>query len=326
MGYFGVRNYFTKIYRKPDIRLRKSGFRCDRPFFNQDIGGAIYSEVNSYSRKIGANLVVQQELLWNINEMEIYLLIGCLGMFTGFISGLLGIGGGIIMTPLLLYVPPLLGLGSFSMRVVAGLTIIQGLLSCLSGGLTHRKFTFVSDKLSVYMGVSIFIAALAGGAAARYVSNKILLFIFACLAFIAALLMLAPVKNDIEYPDATGIDFFKTRAVTAATGVGILGGLVGQGGSFILIPLMTAYVKIPTRIAIGSNLAIVFLSSLAAFIGKAITGQIEWILAIPIVLTVIPFASVGGHVSRKVPVRWLRKLLAILIGLAAARMWASLLF
>jgi uncharacterized membrane protein YfcA len=257
--------------------------------------------------------------------VEIYLLIGSLGIFTGFISGLLGIGGGIVMAPLLLYVPPLFGLESLPMRSVAGLCIVQGLLSCASGGLVHRKFSFVSDKLSTYMGGSIFIAALTGGAAARFVSNEILLFIFACLAFVAALLMIAPVKNDTENPDATNLDFCKTRAVTAATGVGLLGGLVGQGGSFILIPLMTAYVKIPTRIAIGSNLVIVFLSSLAAFIGKATTGQIEWLLAIPVALTVLPAASVGGHISRKVPVQWLRKLLAVLIGLAAVRMWGSLL-
>jgi hypothetical protein len=258
--------------------------------------------------------------------MEIYLLIGSLGLFTGFISGLFGIGGGIIMAPLLLYVPPLCGLEPFPMRVVAGLTIVQGLLGCLSGGLTHRKFSFVSDKLSAYMGGCIFIAALTGGAVARFVSNEMLLFIFACLAFVAALLMFAPLKNDTENPDATALDFSKTRAVTAASGVGLLGGLVGQGGSFILIPLMTTYVKIPTRIAIGSNLVIVFLSSVAAFIGKATTGQIDWPLAIPIALTVLPAASVGGLVSRKVPVQWLRKLLAVLIGLAAVKMWSSLLF
>jgi len=138
--------------------------------------------------------------------------------------------------------------------------------------------------------------------------------------------MFVPVKNDTENPDANDLDFCKTRAVAVATGIGLLGGLVGQGGSFILIPLMTAYVKIPTRIAIGSNLAIVFLSSLAAFIGKATTGQIDWLLAIPVALTVLPAASVGGHVSRKVPVQWLRKLLAVLIGLAAVKMWGSLLF
>ena len=257
--------------------------------------------------------------------MEIYLIIGSIGIFTGFISGLLGIGGGIIMAPLLLYVPPLFGVEPFSMRIVAGLTIVQGLLGCLSGGLTHRKFSFISEKLSAYMGISIFIAALSGGVAARFVSNEILLFIFACLAFVAALLMFVPAKNETEYPNAASIDFSTKRAVSTATGIGLLGGMVGQGGSFILIPLMTAYVKIPTRIAIGSNLAIVFLSSLAAFIGKAITGQIEWILTIPIIITVLPAASAGGHISRKVPVQWLRKLLAVLIGLAAARMWGSLL-
>jgi uncharacterized membrane protein YfcA len=257
--------------------------------------------------------------------METYLLIGCIGIFTGFISGLLGIGGGILMAPLLLYVPPLFGLEPYSMRIVAGLTIVMALLGCLSGGLTHRKFSFVSNKLTAYMGASIFIAALIGGAATRFVSNEILLFIFSCLAFVAAILMLATPKNDIESPNATNLEFCKTRAVTATTGVGLLGGLVGQGGSFILIPLMTAYVKVPTRIAIGSNLAIVFLSSLAAFIGKAITGQIEWILSIPIVLTVLPAASVGGHVSQKIPVKWLRKLLAVLICLAAVRMWGSFL-
>jgi uncharacterized membrane protein YfcA len=257
--------------------------------------------------------------------METYLLIGCIGIFTGFISGLLGIGGGILMAPLLLYVPPLFGLEPYSMRIVAGLTIVMALLGCLSGGLTHRKFSFVSNKLAAYMGASIFIAALIGGAATRFVSNEILLFIFSCLAFVAAILMLTPTKNDMENPNATNLEFSKIRAVTAATGVGLLGGLVGQGGSFILIPLMTAYVKIPTRIAIGSNLAIVFLSSLAAFIGKAITGQIEWVLSIPIVLTVLPAASVGGHISQKIPVKWLRKLLAVLIGLAAIRMWGSFL-
>jgi len=174
-----------------------------------------------------------------------------------------------MMAPLLLYVPPLIGLEPFSMRIVAGLTIVMGLLGCFSGGLTHRKFSFISDKLSAYMGASIFIAALTGGAAARFVSNEILLFIFACLAFVAAILMFAPVKNDMENPDATDLEFCKTRAVTAATGVGLLGGLVGQGGSFILIPLMTTYVKIPTRIAIGSNLAIVFPQGAGAMVEKA---------------------------------------------------------
>lgn len=257
--------------------------------------------------------------------MEIYVLIGALGLVSGFLSGLLGIGGGIVMAPLLLYVPPLFGLKDMPMQTVAGLTIVQGLVGCFAGSLTHKKFHFVSNSLSAYMGTAIFLAAVLGGAGAGFVANDTLLFVFAFLAFLAAFLMCLPVEADCEKPDATGVRFSRFRAVISASGVGLLGGLVGQGGSFILIPLMTAYVKIPTRIAIGSNLAIVFLSSFAGFIGKAVTGQIEWLLTIPIVLTVIPAATIGGRVSNMVPVHELRRVFAILIGLAACRMWWALL-
>ena len=84
-------------------------------------------------------------------------------------------------------------------------------------------------------------------------------------------------------------------------------------------------VRIPTRIAIGSNLAIVLLSSMAGVIGKAVTGQIEWLMAVPIVLTVVPAARIGSLVSRRVPVLGLRRVLAVLIAIAAIMIWVSVL-
>ena len=167
---------------------------------------------------------------------------------------------------------------------------------------------------------------MAGGLGSSYVSNDILLFLFAGLALSASFLMLIPVKGDSENPDVECLDLHRWRAFIAASGVGLLGGLVGQGGSFILIPLMTSFVQIPTRIAIGSNLAIVFLSSIAGFIGKATTGQINWPMTVPIVLTVIPAARLGSLVSRKTPVSRLRRVLAVLIAAAAIRIWVSVLF
>ncbi len=258
--------------------------------------------------------------------MEILLLVAALGVATGFLAGLLGIGGGIVMAPLLLYAPPLFGLEPLAMRTVAGLTIVQGLAACVSGALTHRRFRFVSAPLVLTMGTTIFAAAAIGGAAARWVSNQLLLAVFAALATAAAILMLVPMRQDSERPDVRDLRFDRSRAVASAAGVGLLGGLVGQGGSFILIPLMTSFVRVPTRIAIGSNLAIVLLSTAAAFLGKAVTGQIEWLLAAPLVLTVVPAAHLGGRVSRRVPVARLRRVLAVLIAAAALRIWVSVLF
>jgi len=255
--------------------------------------------------------------------MELFFIVMAMGVATGFLSGLLGIGGGIIMAPLLLYVPPLFGLEALPMRMVAGLTIVQGLAACISGSLPHRKFHFVSAPLTAWMGSTIFLAALVGGAGAGYVSNSLLLAIFAFLALAAAILIFVPTKVDSESPDLCDFFFSRARAVAAAGTVGLLGGLVGQGGSFILIPLMTSFMQVPTRIAIGSNLAIISLASAAAFLGKAFTGQIDWRLALPIVLSVIPAAYLGGCASRKVPVARLRMILAVCIGLAALRVGMS---
>ena len=258
--------------------------------------------------------------------MELLLLVAGLGATAGFLSGLLGIGGGIVMAPLLLYSPPLFGLEPLTMRTVAGLTIVQGLAACISGALTHRRFHFVSRRLVLYMGASIFASAAVGGAAARFVSDQLLLAVFGVLAATAAVLMLIPVLQDSEQPEVRDLEFDRFRSVASATGVGLLGGLVGQGGSFILIPLMTSFVRVPTRIAIGSNLAIVLLSTAAAFLAKAVTGQIEWLLAAPLVLTVVPAAHYGSRISHRVPVVTLRRVLAVLIAVAAFRIWMSVGF
>ncbi|MFN2367031.1 MAG: sulfite exporter TauE/SafE family protein [Desulfurivibrionaceae bacterium] len=257
--------------------------------------------------------------------MELVVLIGLLGLLCGFLSGMLGIGGGIIMAPLLLYVPPLFGLDPLSMRVVAGLTIVQGLTAAIFGALAHHKYDRVSPELTLWMGTTIFAAALVGGAGAAFVSNRLLLLVFGGLAAAAAAVILLGSDRQEVRPAAGILEFSRFRAVTAAGAVGLLGGLVGQGGSFLLIPLMTVFIKIPHRIALGSNLAIVLLAGAAAFTGKALTGQIDWLLALPVVVTVIPAAYLGGHLSQKVPVAVLRRCLAVVIGLAAARIWISLL-
>lgn len=227
------------------------------------------------------------------------------------------------MAPMLIFLPAWVGVIPLSMKTVAGLTILQGLIGCLFGALYHRKFKFVSTRLFWHMGIPIFMMSFIGGIFSHYVSNALLMAIFASLALSASMLVLVPVKGDSEAPDVNLLDFKSSRAVFVSSGIGLLGGMVGQGGSFILIPLMTSYVQIPTRIAIGSNLAIVTLATLAGFLGKAFSGQIEWLLAVPILFSAIPATIIGSLISKQVSFLWLKRTLAVLIAVAAVRIWLS---
>jgi uncharacterized membrane protein YfcA len=258
--------------------------------------------------------------------VTIFSIIGLASLVSGFLSGLVGIGGGIIMAPILIFLPAWVGLPPLSMKVVAGLTITQGLIGCLFGAIYHNKFNFVSGKLLGHMGISIFVMSFIGGYLSHFVSNALLLILFAALALAASVLIFIPVKGDSENPDVNQLEYKKSRAVMASAGVGLLGGMVGQGGSFILIPLMTSYVQIPTRIAIGSNLAIVTLAASAGFLGKVLSGQIEWWFTVPIIISTIPATYIGSMVSKEVSFIWLKRILAILIAIAAVRIWFSILW
>ncbi len=258
--------------------------------------------------------------------MTIFSIIGFASLVSGFLSGLVGIGGGIIMAPILIFLPAWVGLPPLSMKVVAGLTIMQGLIGCLFGAIQHKKFNFVSGRLLGHMGIPIFLMSFLGGYLSHLVPDAMLLILFATLAMVASVLIFVPVKGDSENPDINRLKFKRSRAVMASTGVGLLGGMVGQGGSFILIPLMTSYVQIPTRIAIGSNLAIVTLSTSAGFLGKAISGQIEWWFTIPILISTIPATYIGSLASKRVSFVLLKRILAILIAIAAVRIWIFILW
>jgi hypothetical protein len=254
----------------------------------------------------------------------LFLIVLGIGLAGGTLSGFLGIGGGIITAPLLLYIPGLFGQEPLSMHLVSGLTITQSLCAGFFGAIAHRRFKTLDPKLSTLMSAVIFFAALAGAAASKHFSHELLLGIFALLALTAAVLIFLPRTGE---ENGTGYEFGSFSAPAAAAialAVGLLGGLVGQGGSFILIPMVVYLLKVPLRVAMGSNLVIVFFASLAGFAGKAFTGQIAPFLALALLAGIVPGTKIGSELSRRAPTRVLRYTLGGFIVAACARMLLDL--
>jgi uncharacterized protein len=255
---------------------------------------------------------------------EFYLFLFFAGSIVGFFSGLLGIGGGILMFPLLLYVPPLLGIDQISVKNITGLTMIQGFFASLSAMFFYNKHSLVNKTLVVTFGLSLFMSSLTGSFISKWVPDNPLLFVFGLLAFTASVMMLIPrsyVKDDLTEDK---VEFHKPTTIFIGVFIGFLIGLVGQGGAFIIIPILLYILKIPLRVTLGSTLAIGLFSSSAGLVGKVATGQVPFHMAAALLLGTMPFALFGSVVSRKTKTEYLRWLLAIIIIATAVKIWADI--
>lgn len=248
--------------------------------------------------------------------------LAALGFAGAFLSGLVGVGGAIVMIPLLLYLPPILGLEALGIRTVAAITIVQVAAAALSGLAGHTRG--VNRALFVSVGLSMIGGSFLGGLASAVVEPAVLEAVFATLALVAALMMLLLRGRIVAEVD--GQPTFNAALATVIGGsVGLLAGLVGAGGAFILIPLMLHVLGIPLRVVVGTSLAIVAASALAGLAGKALTGQVDWLLALGLVVGALPGGRLGSYVSHQTRVSWLATILGLLIAFVAARMWFEVL-
>jgi uncharacterized membrane protein YfcA len=216
--------------------------------------------------------------------MELAALTLVLGFAVSILSGLLGIGGGIVMAPAML---------------------------------RHRQGRQVDGRLVFWMGGTMVVSALAGSVASRWIADTTVMAVFAGMAAVAALLMMIPRSDEGEGVLARDCSFDVPAAVAIALAVGFLGGMVGQGGSFLLIPLMLHVQRLPTRVAIGSNVGIVLVASMAGFAGKLGTGQVPLLPAATLVIGAVAGAYLGSVLSLRTHPAWLRRGLAVVVALMA---------
>ncbi|MDA8092255.1 MAG: sulfite exporter TauE/SafE family protein [Nitrospiraceae bacterium] len=255
----------------------------------------------------------------------LYLFLIAAGGLGGFLSGMLGIGGGIIMFPLLLYIPTLFGLPALGVKGITGLTMTQGFFATLTATIFYKRERLISRDLVLTLGATLFFSSLAGSLISKDMGDRLLLVIYGALALFASVLMLIPRSYLNDELSGGQVKFNMAAAISCGAVTGVLLGMVGQAGAFIIIPIMLYVLRIPLRVALGSMLAIGLISSTAGMIGKIATGQVRFDLAAALLAGAIPMAYAGGATGRKTHIKSLRWLLAAVISASAIYIWAGIL-
>jgi uncharacterized membrane protein YfcA len=244
-----------------------------------------------------------------------------IGFLGSFFAGFLGIGGALVMFPLLLYVPPLLGVGALEVRDVVGVTMALVFVTAVSGFLAHWRHGAVNRQLTMIGGVAATAGSFAGAVLSKWTDDRWLLMTFAVMATAGAILILLPGGETDPVGGGDSLRFSPLRIVLVAGGVGVAAGFVGAGGAFLLVPLLVVVVGVPVRVTIASSLGITSLTGIAGFLGKLITHQIPFVPAFTVAVGAIPGAQLGAAASHRVSSRHLKWALAGTIVLAAARVW-----
>ena len=247
-----------------------------------------------------------------VTSMIIMLLIG---IFGGFISGLVGIGGAIIIYPMLLLLPPLVGLPTYSAYIASGLTSSQVFFSTLSGSFKAYKNKDFSRTLVLNMGSGMIIGSILGAILANLINVQFVNMVYIIIALLALILMFIKVA-----PSTSHIKFNRLLLITIGGIIGLVSGIVGAGGAFIIIPVLLVIFKLPMNMVVTNSIVIAFISSIGAFMIKLLQGYIPINSAIPLILGSILFTPLGMKIGQKIPDYIQKMIVSILIVIAIIKL------
>ena len=263
--------------------------------------------------------------------MEWWLAYLGIGIAVGFLAGLLGIGGGAITVPLLVWALGAQALpAEHVMRPALGTSMAVIFFTSLSSMRAHQQRGAVDWSIVRAMAPGILAGSFGAALAAAYIPTRGLALIFTVLAFYAAVQMLvefrpAPSRG---LPGPVGL-------FSAGAGIGVAASLFAAGGAFLTVPFL-AWCNVPIRRAIGTAAGIGFPIALAGTAGYVIQGlrtdglppaTFGYVYLPALVLIVVAsmsMAPIGARTAYRVPVKALRIVFAILIGAMALRTLATL--
>lgn len=230
-------------------------------------------------------------------DLSQLLLLALLGLCGGALSGLVGVGGGIVFVPALLYVAG----WNITEAVAASLAII--VFSSLSGTIRNaRSENPVSWRTAALLSLAVAPSTLIGVAISRVSPDVVVE-----LAFAALLLCLA-------YPTAKGrsdgVRASKNIPVAlvfaAGVSIGALSGLVGVGGGVLMVPLMVLGMGLTTKTAISTSLAVVLSAGVVGALGYIAVGVVDLGALPPLILGAMAGAWLGVRLRDPLPDRALR--------------------
>ena len=285
-----------------------------------------------------------------IAEMNINIfLIIFIGMSIGILSGIFGVGGGFLMTPLLIFlgIPPVVAVGSEAPHVLA---------TSVSGVIAHWRKKNVDIKIGIFLLIGGLFGSTVGVNLFNYLKNYgqidlviQLLFVF-FLGFVGFSMAFESARTTIKQYRSIGkkrkklhqhswfhglpfkVRFRRSKLYISAIPpvligfvVGVMSAMMGVGGGFIMIPAMVYILGMPTSVVVGTSLfQIIFVTANATFFQSYINYNVDVVLSGLMIFGGVIGAQIGVIFGSKLKAEYLRGILAILVLAVCGKIFTDL--
>ncbi len=254
------------------------------------------------------------------------------GAVAGTLAGLLGVGGGIVIVPVLSWVLALIAFPpDISQHMAVATSLATIIPTAISSTRAHRARGAVDDALVRRWGTAMVAGALIGGLAARYVSGDVLRLIFGAVALIVAVNMAIPRTLVVGTSLPGG-----TAGQPVPLMIGLFSALMGIGGGTLAVPVQSAF-SVPVHRAVGTAAAFGLLIAIPGTLGfvwagwgradlpPGSLGYVNLPAAAAIIPTTWAFAPLGARLAHAIDQSALKRAFALFLAITALRMLATAL-
>lgn len=220
-------------------------------------------------------------------------------VLVGVALAVLGGGGSILTVPILVYLA-----GQEPKQAIAMSLFVVGVTSAV-GAVAHARAGRVRWRTGLVFGAAGMAGAYGGGRLAQFIPGTWLLVGFALMMIATAVAMIRGRREGVRAKPHGELPI--GRVVAEGVVVGVVTGLVGAGGGFLVVPALALLGGLPMAVAVGTSLVVIAMKSFAGLAGYLATVHIDWTLAALVTLAAVAGSLAGGRLAGRIPETVLRK-------------------
>lgn len=220
------------------------------------------------------------------------------GLLAGFFGSLVGIGGGVIIVPILTLI--------FNIPIKSAIAIsLISVCATSIGGASRYLVTGKTDfRMALLLETTTVAGAICGGMVALLVKQSVVAVMFSILLFYTAITMMlkgeSPNNSDIEYKHSEPVGIIKLVVLALSFVGGVISSLLGVGGGIVKVPIMNLILKLPIKISAATSTYMIGITTAAGSLVYIIKGTVDYQVAAPLILGTFFGSSIGAKLSASI--------------------------